>query len=154
MTISILCGGSGTRLFPLSRELLPKQFANLLPSKNAQTSSHSLFQETLLRNDFLRKSHKGKFQIITNDNHYFIAQEQAHKINIPFVLSPGFLRKPWINPPPKMVLPETWAMPFNTFGRQRTIALLSEGRRGCLGYHTHQQDAVFIWVPLPSLLSN
>ena len=83
MTISILCGGSGTRLFPLSRELLPKQFANLLPSKNAQTSSHSLFQETLLRNDFLRKSHKGKFQIITNDNHYFIAQEQAHKINIP-----------------------------------------------------------------------
>ncbi|MCX2716186.1 mannose-1-phosphate guanylyltransferase/mannose-6-phosphate isomerase [Helicobacter sp. MIT 21-1697] len=83
MTISILCGGSGTRLFPISRELMPKQFANLLPSKNPQTSSCSLFQETLLRNDFLRKTHQGHFQIITNDNHYFIAQEQAHKINIP-----------------------------------------------------------------------
>jgi hypothetical protein len=51
-----------------------------------------------------------------------------------------------------MVLPETWAMPFNTFGRQRTIALLSEGRRGCLGYHTHQQDAFKggIFVPVHS----
>ncbi len=81
MTISILCGGSGTRLFPLSRELLPKQFASILPKNDTQDSTHSLFQETLLRNQFLVKS-GGAFQIITNDNHYFIAQEQAHNSGI------------------------------------------------------------------------
>lgn len=83
MTISILCGGSGTRLFPLSRELLPKQFVSLLPQEDSQTPSHSLFSQTLVRNEFLCKSHDGSFQIITNDNHYFIAQEQAHKAKIP-----------------------------------------------------------------------
>ncbi|WP_334096140.1 mannose-1-phosphate guanylyltransferase/mannose-6-phosphate isomerase [Helicobacter typhlonius] len=81
MTISILCGGSGTRLFPLSRELMPKQFADILPSNQGQ--SHSLFQETLLRNAFLIKEHNAKFQVITNDNHYFITQEQAQKCDIP-----------------------------------------------------------------------
>ena len=81
MTISILCGGSGTRLFPLSRELMPKQFADILPSNQGQ--SHSLFQETLLRNAFLIKEHNAQFQVITNDNHYFIAQEQAQKCDIP-----------------------------------------------------------------------
>ena len=38
----ILAGGSGTRLWPLSRKQKPKQFLEL-------TSQHSLFQETLLR---------------------------------------------------------------------------------------------------------
>ncbi len=38
----ILCGGSGTRLWPASREKLPKQFLNLL-------SEQSLLQETVLR---------------------------------------------------------------------------------------------------------
>ena len=38
----ILSGGSGTRLWPMSRKLLPKQFLALL-------SKHTLFQETALR---------------------------------------------------------------------------------------------------------
>ena len=76
MTISILCGGSGTRLFPLSRELLPKQFVSLLPSQDG-APSHSLFQETLLRNAFLQSSLNAKIQVITNENHYFIAKDQA-----------------------------------------------------------------------------
>jgi signal transduction histidine kinase len=38
----ILSGGSGTRLWPMSRKLLPKQFLALL-------SEHTLFQETALR---------------------------------------------------------------------------------------------------------
>ena len=37
----ILCGGSGTRLWPLSRETYPKQYISL-SSKN----EHSLFQNT------------------------------------------------------------------------------------------------------------
>ena len=38
----ILCGGSGTRLWPLSREHFPKQFVAL-------AAERSLFQQTLLR---------------------------------------------------------------------------------------------------------
>ena len=38
----ILCGGSGTRLWPTSRTSLPKQFVPLL-------GPHSTFQQTLLR---------------------------------------------------------------------------------------------------------
>ena len=40
----ILCGGSGTRLWPLSRESYPKQFLNLEENNN-----HSLLQNTCER---------------------------------------------------------------------------------------------------------
>ena len=40
----ILCGGSGTRLWPLSRDSYPKQYISL-SSKN----NHSLLQNTLKR---------------------------------------------------------------------------------------------------------
>ena len=42
ITPVILCGGSGTRLWPLSRKLLPKQFLPLV-------SAHTMIQETVLR---------------------------------------------------------------------------------------------------------
>jgi len=42
MKTLILAGGSGTRLWPLSREFLPKQFIKLLDDK-------SLFQKTVER---------------------------------------------------------------------------------------------------------
>ena len=38
----ILCGGTGTRLWPLSRRSMPKQFLNL-------TGEDSLFQQAVLR---------------------------------------------------------------------------------------------------------
>ena len=38
----ILCGGAGTRLWPLSRRSMPKQFLNL-------TGKDSLFQQAALR---------------------------------------------------------------------------------------------------------
>lgn len=80
MVISILCGGSGTRLFPLSRELLPKQFASILPAKH----SPSLFQETLARNVALGQiaSTPTKLQIITNESLYFLAKDQAQDLGI------------------------------------------------------------------------
>ena len=43
MTNIILCGGSGTRLWPISRTLMPKQFVKLFGNK-------SLFQLTVERN--------------------------------------------------------------------------------------------------------
>ena len=66
----ILSGGSGTRLWPLSRSLYPKQFLNLVSKK-------TLFQETILRlpdkiSDPL---------IICNEEHRFIVAEQLRQIN-------------------------------------------------------------------------
>ena len=43
MTNILLCGGSGTRLWPISRALMPKQFIKLFDDR-------SLFQLTALRN--------------------------------------------------------------------------------------------------------
>ena len=46
MTISILCGGSGTRLWPLSRELLPKQFAPILPPQKQDSNQNPYLATT------------------------------------------------------------------------------------------------------------
>lgn len=80
MTISILCGGSGTRLFPISRELMPKQFAHILPKTDNQAIS--LFQETLARNVSLLESLAPKIQLITNESLYFIAKDQTQDLGI------------------------------------------------------------------------
>ncbi len=83
MTNVILCGGSGTRLWPISRTHMPKQFTSL-------TSKYSLFQNTLLRNTTLTN----KFLIVCSEQNYFIAQEQISqliferslKIEVEFIL--------------------------------------------------------------------
>ncbi len=66
----ILCGGSGTRLWPLSRAMLPKQFVRLFNGK-------SLFQETVIRNAPLCS----EMMIVTNRDHYFLAIDQLDKIH-------------------------------------------------------------------------
>ena len=65
----ILSGGSGTRLWPLSRSDYPKQFIDLF---NDQT----LFQNTILR---LPKEIQ-KPLIVCNQNHRFIVAEQLRMI--------------------------------------------------------------------------
>lgn len=74
----ILCGGSGTRLWPLSRSGFPKQF--LVLSDNPQ--QHSLFQEAITRaqvaiglNDDQRSA-----LIVTNEEHRFLALNQVHEL--------------------------------------------------------------------------
>lgn len=69
----ILCGGSGTRLWPLSRLHTPKPFLKLF-------SHHSLFQETILR---LQKLH-GTINplIICNKLHHFLVGEQLAQIGV------------------------------------------------------------------------
>ena len=69
----ILSGGSGTRLWPKSRTLFPKQFHVL-------TSEHSLLQEALLRvkNDVMY----AKPLVICNEEHRFIVAEQAEEIGM------------------------------------------------------------------------
>jgi mannose-1-phosphate guanylyltransferase len=65
----ILSGGSGTRLWPLSRKLYPKQFINLI-------NETTLFQDTILRlPDNIEKP-----LIICNEEHRFLAAEQLRQI--------------------------------------------------------------------------
>ena len=66
----ILSGGSGTRLWPLSRELYPKQYLNLI-------NKTTLFQDTILR---LPKEIENPL-IICNEEHRFIAAEQLREID-------------------------------------------------------------------------
>ncbi len=70
MTNIILCGGSGTRLWPLSRTLMPKQFVRLF-------NGESIFQKTLERN---RKVCESQF-IVSNAEQYFLAVDQIEEYN-------------------------------------------------------------------------
>lgn len=64
MKALILSGGSGTRLFPLSRELFPKQFLRL-------GDKYSFFQRTFLRNKRLTEDY-GDLLILTNKKYKFL----------------------------------------------------------------------------------
>ena len=66
----ILCGGSGTRLWPISRTLMPKQFVKLFKDE-------SLFQLTVKRNSELCKT---SF-IVSNEGQYFLAKDQLEELN-------------------------------------------------------------------------
>ena len=70
MTNIILCGGNGTRLWPISRTLMPKQFVKLFDDK-------SLFQLTLERN---KEVCKQQF-IVSNAEQYFLAVDQIEEYN-------------------------------------------------------------------------
>ncbi|MEA1987598.1 MAG: mannose-1-phosphate guanylyltransferase/mannose-6-phosphate isomerase [Pseudomonadota bacterium] len=66
----ILCGGSGTRLWPLSRTMLPKQFVRLF-------NNRSLFQDTVLRNQPVCSS----TFVVSNNEQFFLAVDQLGQIS-------------------------------------------------------------------------
>lgn len=71
----ILSGGTGSRLWPLSRELNPKQFLSLV-------SENSMLQETLVRlQGNSTVSTESDPVIVCNDAHRFLAAEQLRQIN-------------------------------------------------------------------------
>lgn len=69
----VLSGGSGSRLWPLSRTLLPKQFLPLV-------SRRTMLQETVLRLDGLAGV-QGPVIVCSND-HRFLAAEQLREAGI------------------------------------------------------------------------
>ena len=68
----ILCGGAGTRLWPLSREAYPKQFHRLVGPK-------SLFQQTCMRfsgDDF------DAISVLSNRQYRFLIDEQLQEVGL------------------------------------------------------------------------
>jgi mannose-1-phosphate guanylyltransferase len=68
-----MCGGAGTRLWPASRDVRPKQFLPLFGPR-------STFQETLLR-----LSDPALFErpiVITNSSYRFMVREQLAELNL------------------------------------------------------------------------
>lgn len=69
----VLCGGSGTRLWPLSRETHPKQFLRL-------TGQHSMLQETVLRLEGFDQAHIGAPLMVCNKEHRFLVAGQLQEL--------------------------------------------------------------------------
>src|SRR5918999_2387298 len=79
----ILCGGSGTRLWPLSRSHLPKQFLPLV-------SERTMLQETVMRLQGLEGAQAPI--AIAHEEHRFLVAEQLREISRPaqaLVLEPA-----------------------------------------------------------------
>ena len=75
----VLSGGSGTRLWPLSRTAYPKQFLALSGDRKNKT----LFQEAVAR---LNQIHAdslllGETIIVTNEDHRFLVLDQLREMD-------------------------------------------------------------------------
>lgn len=81
----ILAGGSGTRLWPISRDSLPKQFLGL-----GTPRALTFYQETLLRLPAMSDAVSAPI-VVTSEDFRFFARRQASEIGIDatVVLEPG-----------------------------------------------------------------
>lgn len=70
MTPIILAGGTGSRLWPMSREALPKQFLSL-------TGSYSMLQQTINRCTPMTQQPP---MVICNEEHRFLVAEQIRQL--------------------------------------------------------------------------
>jgi len=70
----LLAGGSGTRLWPLSRELFPKQLVNF-------TGANSLIQDTIKR--ILPEVRQERLIVVCRDEHFFEISRHLQEIGIP-----------------------------------------------------------------------
>jgi len=81
----ILSGGAGTRLWPVSREALPKPFVRL-------GDGRSLLRRTLDRAARLRDANaQGQTWLVTNRDYYFLSRDEldAHAGSVRFLLEPA-----------------------------------------------------------------
>ena len=80
----LLAGGSGTRLWPLSRKSYPKQFSNLIGDK-------TLFQSSAQRLTSSKTLEFAPHITLTNSDYRFIIGEQLQEIGIdpgPILIEP------------------------------------------------------------------
>ena len=103
----ILCGGSGTRLWPLSRKSYPKQFVSLL-------GGDSLFQQTALR---LSDNGYGAPTIVINGDYRFVVTEQLLAVDV----DPGAIL---IEPTPRNTAPAILAAALHLASEDPDAVLL------------------------------
>ncbi len=88
---TILCGGSGSRLWPLSRTLYPKQFMEYDPS------TPSLFTQTLQRVQHIQRKQArsvGAPIIICNEEHRFFVAATLQEMQVPGSRTPDIILEP------------------------------------------------------------
>ena len=71
MKVIVLAGGSGTRLFPLSRSCFPKQFLHIAGHKSLLQQTVERFEGIVSYDDFI---------IVTNDKYKFHVESEMHEI--------------------------------------------------------------------------
>ena len=103
----ILCGGTGTRLWPLSRRSMPKQFLNL-------TGADSLFQQAALR---VLGPNFAPPLVITANEYRFIAAQQLADIGIKW-------RAVLLEPSPKNTAPAILAAAQKLYGDDPEAVML------------------------------
>jgi mannose-1-phosphate guanylyltransferase len=102
-----MSGGSGTRLWPLSRKHKPKQFLNLF-------GDDSMFQQTILR---LKGLDSASPIVVCNESHRFMVAEQLLEIGIEF---PSIL----LEPAGRNTAPAIVSAAFQALSREQDPVLL------------------------------
>jgi mannose-1-phosphate guanylyltransferase/mannose-6-phosphate isomerase len=159
VTPVILCGGSGTRLWPLSRSGFPKQFLCL-------TGNESLFQQAAQR---LTSLGNNQIQvesplIVSSEEHRFLASEQLREIGV--ALGTAILEPSGRNTAPALTLAalaalqngqdpvlvvtpadQTIANPAAyTISVQQAIAKAAEGTIVILGVKPHKPETGYGYI--------
>ena len=111
----ILCGGSGTRLWPLSRKNFPKQFLALY-------SDYSLLQETYLRmRDLLPKE---RILFVSNQENYFNVLNQIQELEADFVPEQILVEPKSLNTAPAIALAAKYLLDKRQAPPTETLLLL------------------------------
>lgn len=129
----LLAGGSGTRLWPLSRKSYPKQFSNLIGEK-------SLFQQSALR---LTSSDQIQFAphiTLTNSDFRFIVTEQMQAVG----LEPGPVL---IEPEAKNTAPAILAASIFAYNQNKDAVLLVAPSDHIIPDDSNFHDAVLSGLP-------
>lgn len=113
----IMAGGSGTRLWPLSRSNYPKQFLALGCGSD---ESQTMLQQTISR---LHGLDNAPCMLICNENHRFIAAEQVRQLGVEH--SGIFLEPVGRNTAPAIALAAIHALESATEGEDPVLLVLA-----------------------------
>lgn len=126
----ILCGGSGTRLWPLSRSGFPKQFLVL----SGDNTGKSLFQQAVERLNAIQVNQLGQTLVVTNEDHRFLVLDQLREI--PNIKATLLLEPEGRNTAPALTLAAMYAAEENG-GQDDPILVITPADQ------TIQDEAVF-----------